>query len=81
MLAEVLDTSFHSFDDLRIFAKVPILASIPKIVTVVDRRRRRRRFGIAAAGAMLGLALVGGTSYFVSHGNETLAQFLAGERA
>jgi len=46
-------------------------------VTEADRRRRQRRFRLAAAGAMLGLILIAGGSYFIGHGNEQLVQFLA----
>jgi protein tyrosine kinase modulator len=77
MLAETLDTSFHSADELREFTIVPVIASVPRIVTEVDRRRQQRRFRLAAAGAMLGLALIAGVSYFVGHGNEQLVQMLA----
>jgi polysaccharide chain length determinant protein (PEP-CTERM system associated) len=77
MLAETLDTSFHSADELREFTIVPVLASVPRIVTEVDRQRQQRRFRLAAAGAMLGLVLLAGISYFVGHGNELLVQMLA----
>jgi protein tyrosine kinase modulator len=77
MLAETLDTSFHSADELREFTIVPVLASVPRIVTEVDRRRQQRRFRLAAGGAMLGLVLIAGVSYFIGHGNEYLVQILA----
>ncbi|HTK89145.1 MAG TPA: XrtA system polysaccharide chain length determinant [Verrucomicrobiae bacterium] len=77
MLAETLDTSFHSADELREFTLVPVLASVPRIVTELDRHREQRRFRLAAAGAMLGLVLIAGISYFVGHGNELLVQMLA----
>jgi hypothetical protein len=37
---------------------VPILASIPRIVTANDLRARRRRFCLAALTVLVGLALV-----------------------
>jgi len=77
MLAETLDTSFHSADELREFTIVPVLASVPRIVTELDRRRQHRRFRLAAAGAMVGLVLIAGVSYVVSHGNEQLVQMLS----
>ena len=39
MLAETLDTSFHSVDELRGFTSVPVLSSSPRIVTEADRQR------------------------------------------
>ncbi len=78
MIAEMLDTSFHSVNELRDFSIVPVLVSIPRIVTDADRQRQRQRFRLAAAGTMLGLVLIAGASYFIGHGNEQLVQILAG---
>src|SRR6185295_10208592 len=44
VLAELLDTSFHSSRDLRAYTTVPILVNIPRIVTEADARRSRWRF-------------------------------------
>jgi hypothetical protein len=46
-------------------------------VTEADRQRQQRRFKLAAAGAMVGLVLIAGASYFIGHGNEGLVQILA----
>jgi polysaccharide chain length determinant protein (PEP-CTERM system associated) len=81
MAAETLDTSFHSAGDLRAFTTAPVLASIGRIVTTADARRRRWRFRLAALSAVVVLAIVAGGSYFVAHGNERLVQILARERA
>lgn len=68
MLIEHLDNSFHALDDLRAFTTVPVLASISRIVTEADARRRRWRFRLVAAAAMLGLTLIIGSSYLVAQG-------------
>lgn len=78
MLAEMLDTSFHSIDELRQYTIVPVLVSVPKIVTDADRQRGRRRFRLAAAGAVLGLIVIAGGSYLIAHGNEQLVQMIPG---
>jgi polysaccharide biosynthesis transport protein len=57
-LAEHLDTSFHGVDDVASFVRVPVLASIPRIVTARDRRRLRARFCVATMLALIGLAVV-----------------------
>ena len=80
MLAEMLDTSFHSVDELREFTIVPVLVSMPRIVTDADRPAQRRRFRLAAAGAVLGLVVIAGGSYFIAHGNEQLRPDAPGER-
>ncbi|MDP2700760.1 MAG: hypothetical protein Q8P98_01685, partial [Candidatus Rokubacteria bacterium] len=77
MVAEALDTSFHSVNELREFSSVPVLVSISRIVTDADRRREQQRFRLAVAGAMLGLVLVAGASHFIGQGNEQLVQMLA----
>src|SRR5262249_38498082 len=57
MLAETLDTSFHCTDEIREFTIVPVLVSVPRIVTDADRQQGRRRIRFAAAGVALGLVL------------------------
>src|SRR5205823_5953870 len=52
MLAEYLDTSFHSTDDVRAFTTVPVVTSIPLIVSDADRWRRTRRLGFGAAATI-----------------------------
>jgi polysaccharide chain length determinant protein (PEP-CTERM system associated) len=68
MLTEHLDNSFHTLDDLRAFTTVSVLASIPRIVTKADAGRRRWRFRLVAAAAMLGLALIFSSSYLLAQG-------------
>ena len=81
VLAEMLDASFHSTDDLRAYTIVPILVSIPRIWTALDSRRARWRFRLATAGVLVGLIFVVGSCYLFAHGNEQLAQLLSRGRA
>lgn len=76
LLAESRDTSFHSADDLREFTTVPVLASIPPIVTAPDTRRARARFWLGAAAAAGWIAAVGGAAMRVAHDNEMLVRLL-----
>jgi polysaccharide chain length determinant protein (PEP-CTERM system associated) len=78
ILAEHADTSFHTVDDLRAFTRVPILARIPRIVTAEDQRRRRRRLGLAAVGALIGLILIVGTSYGLAIHRAVLLSLISG---
>jgi succinoglycan biosynthesis transport protein ExoP len=77
VLAEVLDTSFHSTADLRAYTTVPVLVTIPRIVTEGDARRSRRRVRLVAAGVVLGLIVLAGSAFLLAHGNEQLAQLLS----
>src|SRR5256885_2266694 len=53
LLAERLDTSFYSCDELRAFTRVPVLAAIPQIVTTADAASPRRWFtAVAVAGGL-----------------------------
>ncbi len=76
VLAEQLDSSFHTVDDLRGFSTVPVLVSIPRIITETDVRRRRWRTRLAVSAAMAGLVLIVGVAYFVASGNEHLVSLL-----
>jgi polysaccharide chain length determinant protein (PEP-CTERM system associated) len=80
ILAEQTETffrkSFHTVDDLRAFTVVPVLVSIPHIVTRTEARWRPWRFGLTALSIMLGLMFIVGSSYFVASGNEQLVRLL-----
>ena len=76
MLAEQVDTSFHTVDDLRAFSAVPVLVSIPRIMTLADLRRRRWRLRLGAGAAVIGLVAVVGLAYFAASGNEQLVSLL-----
>jgi polysaccharide biosynthesis transport protein len=75
MLAEQIDASFHSVDDLRAFSKLPVLVTIPQITTRADRVRRRWRMQLAAFAGVAGLFLVVGIAYVVAH-NDLLITLL-----
>ena len=81
VLAEQIDTSFHSADDLRTFAPVALLVSIPWIATSIETRRRRARFRAAVVLSGIGLAALVGASYVIAHGNEQLVWLLSRGRA
>ena len=72
MLAEQINASFHSVDELRALSTFPVLLSIPLIVTPEDTERRRRRMRLAAATVATGLVLLFGASFFIAYGNEQL---------
>ena len=77
MLAEQVDTSYHSLDDLRAHLGVTATAAIPSIVTAADERRRRRRLQLAGAFAVVGLVLVVALSWLIASGNYELVAMLA----
>ena len=77
VLAELLDTSFHSTADLRAYTTVPVLVAIPRIVTESDARRSRWRFRLAAAGVLIGLVVLAGSAFIFAYGNEQLTQLLS----
>ena len=76
ILADLLDTSFHSLQDLRAFTAVPVLASISTIPTEHDHRLARRRAQLATVGAAAILVLVVYLSHVLTSGSETLATLL-----
>jgi polysaccharide chain length determinant protein (PEP-CTERM system associated) len=77
-LAELSDTSFHRVDDLRAFTGIPVLASIPPIVTAADLLRRRRRVGLTVLAAALGIAAIVSASSHLARSNETLLKLFTG---
>jgi protein tyrosine kinase modulator len=76
VLAEKLDGSFHTARELKGFTRLPVLATIPRIITVDDiKKSRTRDFAWGFATVLLAAAVLGAT-YFFAHGNETLVRML-----
>jgi polysaccharide chain length determinant protein (PEP-CTERM system associated) len=75
-LIDRADTSFHNLDELRAFTQVPVLASIPRILTPWERRRRSAR----AAGVVVLVAsvmvLAGAGAFEAARGNDQIARVL-----
>jgi len=76
MVAEKVDTSFHAVDDLRAFSPVPVVVSIPLIVTHGRIRRRRWHMRLAVCAIFIALIGIVATAYFAAHGNERLVGVL-----
>ncbi len=78
LLAERLDTSFHTVDDLRSFSRVPVIVGIPAISTDGDKISGRRRLGLHAISYAVGVALVVAVSHLAVRGSESLTRLLSG---
>jgi len=76
-LAERIDTSFHTVNDLRSFTRVPVLVSIPPLSTRAARSRSRRRFAWMALATVMGIVMVSAAAWSVAHDNIDLVQLLA----
>lgn len=77
MLAEQVNAPCHSLDELRALTALPVLLSIPLIVTPEDTARRRRRMRLATLSVAAGLVLLIGVSFYIAHGNEQLVHLVA----
>ena len=80
-LTEHVDTSFHAVDDVAAFTSVPVLASIPRIVTAADRRRQRARFCMATLTVVVGLLVVAQTVRSLARAEDGLVASLARGRS
>jgi hypothetical protein len=75
ILAEQVDTSYRRADEVRA-AGVPVLSTIPRIVTEADRLGALRQRRLAVVAVTAGLMLVVGTSFVVAHNNQSLVSVL-----
>ena len=75
-LAEKTDSSFHSVEDLRSFTRVPVVATIPRIVGPRGVARRRRLQALLATASLLSLILVANASYHFAQGSDLLVSLL-----
>lgn len=81
MVAERADTSIHGAEALRAFTRVPVLVSIPLIVTRAEgrwRRLKRAAMLLAAAGM---LAALTGLAYRAAHQYEQIVYILSRVRS
>jgi polysaccharide chain length determinant protein (PEP-CTERM system associated) len=76
ILAEQIDTSFRRADEVRATTGLPVLSTIPRIVTESDRLTALRHRRWTAVAVTSGLLLVVGTSFLVAHNNESLVSML-----
>ena len=77
MVAEQVDTSFHSLDDLRAYVPAPVAATIPRIVTAADERRRKRRMNLLIGLGVVAVVVIIALAWMVASGNYELVAFLA----
>src|SRR2546425_2367782 len=80
-LIEHRDTSFHTLTELEAFTKLPVLAKIPRIITKADASRWQRQVWIGTAAALVGLAILAGTTHYIAQGNEQLVWMLESKRS
>ena len=64
LLAEWLDRSFHSIAQIRRFTALPVLATIPYVLTAGDRWRNRARFSMLSIIVVTVLLATAGFSYY-----------------
>jgi polysaccharide chain length determinant protein (PEP-CTERM system associated) len=81
VLAEHVDTSYRSADEVRGREAVPVISTIPRIVTERDRRRSLRQRRLSTAAVAVGLLAVIGSSFVFAHNNHALVALLAAEPA
>ena len=81
LVAEQIDTSYRRPEEVRAAAGVPVLSTIPRIVTETDRRQTMRLRRMTMAAVAVGLVLVVGTSFVVAHNNQSLVTLLTPETA
>jgi len=74
--AEKLDTAFHAIDELRAFVSVPTLASVPRIQSRAERRRRWRVAAVATLSAAVALTAIVAGSRYISRGNEQIVRMM-----
>jgi uncharacterized protein involved in exopolysaccharide biosynthesis len=77
LLAEQLDTSFHRRDDLWSFSNLPILASIPRIISRGDVWKRRLKFVFVSVVVASGIMLLVEASHVLGQNSEQVVWVLA----
>ena len=81
VIAEHTDTSYRSAEEVRNIESIPVLSTIPKIVTERDRQRRLRQRRLGTAAVAVGLMAVIGSSFSFAHNNHAIVGALSSEAA
>lgn len=77
VVAEQLDTSFHTVEDVSRFTTVPILATIPFIRTPSHAATAGVRFALATSAVMFGCVMLAWVSSYVAREDAQLVWILA----
>jgi succinoglycan biosynthesis transport protein ExoP len=77
VLAERLDTTFHTADDLRSFSSLAVVAAIRRIPTRAQARGRRLRFALVAISMLLAVAVIAAGARYVGSDNDYLVRLAA----
>jgi succinoglycan biosynthesis transport protein ExoP len=73
-IRERSDTSFHQVEALKAFTELPILGTVPRLVTEQERRQRRYWCYAGASALFVGLLALGSLSYRFGVGNEQVVR-------
>jgi succinoglycan biosynthesis transport protein ExoP len=77
VLAEQLDPTFHSVDDIRGFTRVPVLGRIPDMPSPAEGSRRRFHSWVLATLCLAGVLLAAEISYGVARSQERLTMLVS----
>jgi succinoglycan biosynthesis transport protein ExoP len=77
VIAEKMDATLRSVDDLRSLTRLPVLAQIRRIPTAARARDRHLRFVALTMATALGIAVVVSSAYYVTAGNEQLVRLMS----
>jgi hypothetical protein len=80
LLAEHLDTSFHSVGELRQFTTLPVMASIPYLKVRTNLAPQLLRGALSLAAVMALCALLAAVAYHTAKENTQLVWMLAGSQ-
>jgi len=76
VIAEQLDSSYRSPEEMRAAVSVPVVSAIPSIRTDKDRLRARQRRLVSATAVGICLMLVVGLASIIAHENTALVSLL-----
>jgi polysaccharide chain length determinant protein (PEP-CTERM system associated) len=72
--AERFDSSIHTAEELQSITQLPLLATVSRISTKLDRRRRRRRRTAALVVAAVAMAVIAAGTHHYASGNDSLVR-------
>ena len=74
LATERFDTSVHTAEELQGITQLPLLATVSRIPTKLDRQHRRRRRTATFVAAAVAMALIAAGTYHYASGNDDLVR-------
>jgi succinoglycan biosynthesis transport protein ExoP len=77
IVLEALDASVHTHHDVETCTPLPVLVTVPVLLSQPDRQRRQIRFIVGTVAALAGMCAILGVSFWLARANTALSMWVS----